>query len=133
VPEVLEDAENELTVRGRALIASLLEELRELEERIAPYGRAIEQASMESATCHRLRSIPGVGPIGATAVVRAGYPIVPNGAVSSNKPLITKHLISRETLGISPIFLTRKLLIDHWARKVIHSKAHQMAQTGKHP
>jgi transposase len=69
VPEVLEDAENELTVRGRALIASLLEELRDLEERIAPYGRAIEQASVESATCQRLRSIPGIGPIGATAVV----------------------------------------------------------------
>lgn len=69
LPEVLEDAENELTVRGRELIASMLEELRDLEERIKPYAHAIEHASVESPTCQRLRSIPGIGPIGATAVV----------------------------------------------------------------
>ncbi len=69
LPEVLEDAENELTVRGRELIASLFDELRALEERIKPYARAIEHASVESSTCKRLRSIPGIGPIGATAVV----------------------------------------------------------------
>jgi transposase len=69
LPEVLEDAENELTVRGRELIASLFDELRSLEERIKPYAQAIELASVESSTCQRLRSIPGIGPIGATAVV----------------------------------------------------------------
>jgi transposase len=69
LPEVLEDAENELTVRGRELIASLFDELRSLEERIKPYAQAIELASVESSTCLRLRSIPGIGPIGATAVV----------------------------------------------------------------
>jgi transposase len=69
LPEVLEDAENELTVQGRALIASLREELCELEERIKPYEQAIERASVDSRTCRRLRSIPGIGPIGATAVV----------------------------------------------------------------
>jgi hypothetical protein len=30
------------------------------------------------------------------AALRAGYPIVPNGAVSINKPLIIKHLMNRE-------------------------------------
>jgi transposase len=69
LPEVLEDAENELTVRGRELIASLSDELRSLEERIKPYDSAIERASVDSCTCRRLRSIPGIGPIGATAVV----------------------------------------------------------------
>jgi len=69
LPEVLEDAENELTVRGRELIASLFDELRSLEERIKPYGRAIEQASVDSGTCRRVRSIPGIGPIGSTALV----------------------------------------------------------------
>jgi transposase len=58
LPEVLEDAENELTVRARELIASLLAELRDLEERIKPYAQAIELASVESSTCQRLRSIP---------------------------------------------------------------------------
>jgi len=69
LPEVLEDAGNELTVRGRELIASLREELCELEERIKPYEQAIERASIDSGTCRRLRTIPGIGPIGATAVV----------------------------------------------------------------
>lgn len=69
LPEALEDAENELTVQGRELIASLREELCDLEERIKPYEQAIERASVDSLTCRRLRSIPGVGPIGATAVV----------------------------------------------------------------
>lgn len=69
VPLVLEDAENELTVRGRELIASMLQELRDLEERIKPYALAIEHVSVESPNCRRLRSIPGIGPIGATAVV----------------------------------------------------------------
>jgi len=51
VPEVLEDAENELTVRGRALIASLLEELRDLEGRIAPYRKmALTCASAHTGT-----------------------------------------------------------------------------------
>ena len=47
----------------------MLQELRDLEKRIKPYALAIEQASVESSTCKRLRSIPGIGPIGATAVV----------------------------------------------------------------
>jgi transposase len=69
LPEVLEDAENELTVRGRELISSLLEELCAIDERLKPYDRAIEKASLDSWTCRRLRSIPGIGPVGATAVV----------------------------------------------------------------
>jgi transposase len=69
LPDVLEDAENELTVRARRLIASLQEELISLQARIEPYEQAIEQASMDSEDCRRLRAIPGIGPISATAVV----------------------------------------------------------------
>ena len=69
LPAVLEDAENGLTVRARQLIASLREELVELEERIKPYEQEIDQASLDNETCRRLRGIPGVGPISATAIV----------------------------------------------------------------
>jgi transposase len=69
LPEILEDAENELTVQGRRLIASLHDELRALQERIEPYDRFIEQAAIDSEACRRLRGIPGIGPISATAVV----------------------------------------------------------------
>jgi transposase len=69
LPEILEDAQNELTVQGRQLIAGLRDELYDIEARIKPYDQAIERASVDSATCRRLRSIPGIGPIGSTAVV----------------------------------------------------------------
>jgi transposase len=69
LPEVLEDADNELTVQTRRLIASLRDELCELDERIKVYEDQIEQASLDNETCRRLRGIPGVGPISATAVV----------------------------------------------------------------
>jgi len=69
LPEVLEDPENELTVQTRQAIASLREQLCALDERIKPYESQIEQASVDSEACRRLGSIPGVGPISATAVV----------------------------------------------------------------
>jgi transposase len=69
LPRVLDDAENELTVRARQLITSLRDELYSLQERIEPHEQAIEQASMNSDACRRLRDIPGVGPISATAIV----------------------------------------------------------------
>lgn len=69
LPTILEDAENGLTVRARQLIASLREELVELEERIKPYEEEIERASLDNETCRRLRGIPGIGPISATAIV----------------------------------------------------------------
>jgi transposase len=59
LPEILEDAQNELTVQGRQLIAGLRDELYDIEARIKPYDQAIERASVDSATCRRLRSIPG--------------------------------------------------------------------------
>jgi transposase len=69
LPNVLEDTENELTVQGRRLIALLRDELCSLQELIDPYDRAIEQASLDSEACRRLRAIPGIGPVSATAVV----------------------------------------------------------------
>jgi transposase len=69
LPEVMEDGQNELSVRARQLIASLYEELIGIDERIKPYERLIEQESMDNVDCRRLRGIPGIGKIGATAVV----------------------------------------------------------------
>jgi transposase len=69
LPTVLEDAENGLTVRARQLVASLREELVELDQRIRPYEEEIERASLDNEICRRLRGIPGIGPISATAIV----------------------------------------------------------------
>lgn len=69
LPEVLEDAENELTPRGRALIEELRQELVALDERVAVLdGRFVVEAAVDER-CRRLQTIPGVGPLTATALV----------------------------------------------------------------
>jgi transposase len=69
LPAALEDAENSLTVTARRLLSALSVELRELEARIQPFEREIEQTAVTHEPCQRLRTIPGIGPMSATALV----------------------------------------------------------------
>jgi transposase len=71
LPEVLEDAENELTVLTREIIADQAQRLRELDQRIADYDRRIDRYFRASEACQRLASVDGVGPIAATALFAA--------------------------------------------------------------
>jgi transposase len=71
LPEILEDADNGLSPMFRELLSSLAEELRRLDERIAVYDAQIRQLSEQSDACQRLMTIPGVGPMTATALVAA--------------------------------------------------------------
>jgi transposase len=74
--EVLEDAETNLTPRMRTLLERLWVEWRQLDADIATAGEDIERISRENEACQRLRDIPGVGPLVATATIAA----VGNGA-----------------------------------------------------
>lgn len=69
LPEVLEDADNELTPRLRALLAELGEELHRLDARFAHYTKALHAVSRERADCRHLKTVPGIGPMMATATV----------------------------------------------------------------
>jgi transposase len=69
LPEVLEDADNELTPGLRRLLAELGEELHRLDERFARYTRALRAESQGREECRRLETIPGIGPMVATATV----------------------------------------------------------------
>jgi transposase len=69
LPEVLEDAGNELTTRGRALIEELRQELVALDERVALLDERFQQVAQADERCVRLQTIPGVGPLTATALV----------------------------------------------------------------
>ena len=69
--EVLEDAENELPIEGRALLCDLGEELRRLDDRVAAFDAQIVAISRKAPACQRLASIPGIGPLTATALVAA--------------------------------------------------------------
>jgi len=69
IPEWLEDAENGLTARFRALLAGLWEELRGLDERLEGLDREIEEIAETHPDAKRLRQLRGVGPLIATALV----------------------------------------------------------------
>jgi len=69
LPEILADADNELTLMFRDLLQGLWEELINLDNHIAVYDQQIKTLSVQSAVCKRLMTIPGVGPMVATALV----------------------------------------------------------------
>jgi len=71
LPEMLEDADNGLSPMFRELLYELADELRRLDERIAGYDAWIGRISEQSDACKRLMTIPGVGPLTATALAAA--------------------------------------------------------------
>ncbi len=71
LPEILEDAENGLTDLFREELFGLYGELRHLDERIAHYDKKINQIARADERTQRLQTIPGVGPMIATALLAA--------------------------------------------------------------
>jgi transposase len=69
MPEVLENANEDLTPRMRNLIAILWSEWKDLELQIAEMNDEVERIASSDAACRRLRQIPGIGPLVATAIV----------------------------------------------------------------
>ncbi|RZU29687.1 IS110 family transposase [Edaphobacter modestus] len=76
MPEILENAEEDLTPRMRNLLAQLWNEWKDLEQRVVDLNQEVELIASSDAACTRLRQIPGVGPLVATAIVAA----IGNGA-----------------------------------------------------
>jgi len=69
IPEWLEDAENGLTDRFRALLHGLWDELLRVDERIRGLDREIELIAETHPDAKRLKQLQGVGPLIATALV----------------------------------------------------------------
>ena len=69
LPEFLEDAENDLTVLGRELLADLHDELLALDKRVKRYDDKLKVAMKNSDAYQRLQTIPGVGPLIASALL----------------------------------------------------------------
>ena len=74
--EILENAEAQLSPRIRALLAMMWEEWKQLDEQVDSFSSQIEAIGSDDAACRRLREIPGVGPLIASAVVAS----IGNGA-----------------------------------------------------
>jgi len=69
VPELLEDASNELPGAFRVLVQDLLEQLKGLSKQVSELELRIKAAHQGSATSLRLQQVPGIGPITASAVL----------------------------------------------------------------
>ncbi|MDH5233071.1 MAG: IS110 family transposase [Gammaproteobacteria bacterium] len=126
IPEIIENAENELTMRTRELLADLYKELKLLDSRINHYTHVLETEAKQNEACKRLLKLEGIGPIIATAMVSmvgrgdcftngrqmaAWLGLVPRQYSSGGKP----RLLGISKRGDSYL---RKLLI-HGARAVI--------------
>lgn len=71
LPELQEDAENGLSGVFRRLLTGLREDLENFDTRVAALDEEIAIAARDDAVAQRLQSIPGIGPMGATALVSA--------------------------------------------------------------
>tara|TARA_R110002110_G_C13364449_1_gene709748 strand:- start:288 stop:1307 length:1020 start_codon:yes stop_codon:yes gene_type:complete len=71
IPDVLEDADNELTSDMRELISYQIEMLDELNEKVEIFKNKIELIAKTNEKCQRILKIEGIGPITATAIVAA--------------------------------------------------------------
>jgi transposase len=76
MPSLLEDADQNLSSRLRKLLDHLWQEWKTLDSDIESVSQDIETIAGQDAACQRLRQIPGVGPLVATATVAA----IGNGA-----------------------------------------------------
>ena len=74
--DILENAEADLTPQMRNLIDLLWGEWKTVEQQIEVLSLELERISAADAGCTRIRQIPGIGPIVATAIVAA----IGNGA-----------------------------------------------------
>lgn len=71
LPAILEDAENGLSVLFREELNEVYQDLKHLDERIAHYDKKINLLAEQNEQAKRLMSIPGMGPMTATALTAA--------------------------------------------------------------
>lgn len=88
IPLLLDVSNEQLTAQMKEVLAECYEEFKELSERIAAYDKRVEGVSNQHESCRLLRTIPGVGPIGAMAL----YAAVGNGSQFKNGREMAAHI-----------------------------------------
>ncbi|MGY3582650.1 transposase [Bradyrhizobium sp. USDA 4341] len=71
LPRALNDEGNDLSPVMRRLVGDLFADLRRLEERIREVTQEIEAVADREDVTRRLMTIPGIGALGATAILAA--------------------------------------------------------------
>jgi len=132
IPEVLEDADNGLSLRFRHCLARRYEQLVELEGHIAFYTKELNRLSEQDEACQRLQTVPGFGPIVASAfrsVIGDGRAYARGRDAAASIGLVPRQYSSggkNVLLGISKRgnkYLRKQLI--HGARSVVLQAAHK--------
>jgi transposase len=76
MPEILENADEQLSTAMRRLLDFLWQEWKGLQMQIESLNTELEQIASSDPICVRLQQIPGVGPLVSTAAISA----IGNGA-----------------------------------------------------
>lgn len=137
IPGILEDADNGLSPRMRQLITQQCEHWDVLEARILEVTREIEAVAKGHEDCRRLLTVPGIGPLVATALVAA----VGNGAMFSKGRELAAWLglVPRQhSTGGKPTLLGIskrgnryvRILLIHGARSCLQHLKRQQHQIG---
>ena len=69
IVRAIDDPENDLTERARIVLREMQLDLLRLEERILSVSTEIKAIADRHETARRLMKIPGIGPLGATAIL----------------------------------------------------------------
>jgi transposase len=138
VPALLEDAEQPVPRLLRQLLHTMLEELSDLEGRLAHLDRQLRQLADTDPDAQRLQTVPGVGPIVATSLLGAVPQI---RAFASGRHFASwLGLTPRETTSGSHRRLGRitkrgdvyvRTMLTHGARSVVLN-ARRRARVGRH-
>lgn len=71
LPDILIDEANTLTTKGRAIFYQLYDEVIDIEKRLKSCDTQVLNETRNNVICQRLQTIPGVGPVTATAIYAA--------------------------------------------------------------
>ncbi|WP_338259710.1 IS110-like element ISSpu22 family transposase, partial [Shewanella sp. M-Br] len=71
LPDILVDEANMLTIKGRAIFYQLYDEVIDIEKRLKSCDTQVLNETQNNVICQRLQTIPGVGPVTATAIYAA--------------------------------------------------------------
>lgn len=106
VPQALEDADNELTVMGRRVLAELLEHLTYISAQFEKTTQEIAALAKHIHHCKNLASLPGIGPLNATmlyAKLGTGASFKRGRDASASLGIVPSHRGSGGTVAVGRI------------------------------
>ncbi|OGT54028.1 MAG: hypothetical protein A3F17_07530 [Gammaproteobacteria bacterium RIFCSPHIGHO2_12_FULL_41_15] len=131
IPEILEDTENGLPDLVRRLLSDLSEEYRALKHQVSIYDKQMKSLGKTDESCQRLQSVPGIGPITATAFVAtlSGYEFDKGRQAAAMLGLTPKEHSSGGTRRLGRISKQGnrylRCLLIHGARSVVLTSKHK--------